>query len=319
MRRAPIIYLTALVTLVLSACTGSTGSSTPTPQDSYVVALGLSDNGANLQILDIGAVVTDNVNVSGLDVDISCATKQTFYSSQDIRIELLNDGCARLIGSNQNPQEQQAQQVAKSEGKGIWSPSIGAKIARLWAAFLRWVGRKWLTILAVVSFLFGVLGLRWVTKWLDRRQIQKYQRKVRIILAGVASAGKTDLWIAWRDGLAPKSDSAPSIGAKQSKNEPIRYGEFTLLPTVVDVAGTEPWELTKQLKIIDETAGARKKYVKKILVFVLSPCPQNQVNGASPIDQDYIAQQKGYASLPMAVIGGDDISIRRSDGHYVRI
>jgi hypothetical protein len=299
-----------MAVLSLTACNGSQGSSAPTPQDSYVVAVGLTNNGTGLDILSVGAVVAGNVNVIGLDVDMGCAGKQAFDSSQDIRIELLNDGCARLVGATRDPQEEQAQQAAKSAGKGIWSPSIGAKIARLWAAFLRWLARNWLTILAVISFLLALASVPWFFKWSEQRKIEKYQRRVRIVLAGVGGAGKTDLWIAWRDGLAPKSDSAPTVGTKPSIANPVRYGEFTLLPTVVDVGGPEPWELARQLKIMDETAGARRGHIRRILVFVLSPCPQNRINGSSPIDEDYIAQQKGYASLPMAIVGGDDVSIR---------
>lgn len=166
-------------------------------------------------------------------------------------------------------------------------------------------------IIALLSLFVAILGLSWVANRINKIILTKYERQIRIVVCGATSAGKTDLWIAWRDSAAPRSDSGPTVGSQTSITDPLPYGKFTLIPAITDIAGTEPWLLARKLRGDGKLSYSKSSRIKRILVFVVAPCRQNTVQpGENSYDQNYIAEQKGYAYLPMAIIAGDDTLAR---------
>lgn len=165
-------------------------------------------------------------------------------------------------------------------------------------------------IIALLSLIVGILGLSWVANRINQIILTRYERQIRIVICGATSAGKTDLWIAWKASAAPRSDSGPTVGFQTSISDPLPYGKFTLLPAITDIAGTEPWLLTRQLRGDGNLSYSKSKRIKRILVFVVAPCRQNTIQPENSYDQSYIAEQKGYAYLPMAIIAGDNTLAR---------
>jgi hypothetical protein len=306
-------FIAVLMVLLPAAC--SHAIPPPEPNDAYVITSGISKDGKTLHVVSVGSVDDEGVNVSGLDIDLSCADSQSFDSTSDLRIELLNAGCAKIIGNPMSPDEESAQQYAKANGIGEWSPSIGAKIARVWAAILRWFARDclrwfardWPIISSVVGLILGLLGLTWVTRAIEARRVRRLQKHIHIIIIGAKSAGKTLLWRAWRSNTEPRADAEPTIGSHDLEGvQEVPFGKFTIFPKVTDTGGSEPWLVMEQIRKVPAKA-------KIILVIVVAPCKTNEVNiNGSAYDKEFIAEQRGYANLPRALLGERD-STRRPD------
>ena len=304
-RKFTVGFIVLLIIWLPAACSHAI----PPPQlsDAYVIPSGISNDGETLHVVAVGSVDNEDVNVFGLDVDLSCAESQTFNDTSDLRIELLDAGCAKIIGTPRSANERAAQEDAKARGIGEWSPSIGAKIARVWAAILRWFARDWQIISTVVGILLGLLSLTWISKYIDKVRKQRLQKYIHVIIIGAVSAGKTDLWTAWRTNLTPKVDAKPTVGAHHLQGvRRVPYGEFTIHPTVTDTAGSEPWLLMEQIREVPAKS-------KIILVIVVAPCGKNEIeDGGNAYDKEFIAEQKGYANLPRAVLGERN-SVRKPD------
>jgi len=242
------------------------------------------------------------IDTTGLEVDVSCARQLLFSrtSLSTLRIEFLRFGCARLTTSQPIEAETKAEQEGKDNRWGLWAslPEVngtGAPTTNSDAVGLphtgAWVGRN---LFNIVSVILALLGLSWIAKIIDNW----WQRKrVDIIMTGLPGAGKTDLWIAWRDEAAPDSNSSPTSSLAESKMDPIPLGPKVLVPNVVDTAGADPASILNFMK-----RGRRRK---RVLIFVVAPTRLNK-SSSPAFDEDYILEQKGYSNLPRALIGARD-------------
>ncbi|GLY21842.1 GTPase domain-containing protein [Micromonospora sp. NBRC 101691] len=238
------------------------------------------------------------VNVSDMRIDPACAFDYYWYPNRNIRISLLRQGCATLLPGKGTAEEQEAQRLAPKPSVSASADPAGPgeTPSDTWPKVRAWLADNGLDALGVVLAIgFGITGFRW---YISRRD----NRKVRVLLAGAPSAGKSGLWRALKDGTAP-SGLTPSVGkSTPAKLDPIPFGPYTLYPAVTDTAGSEPW------LVLDEMGIRRsRKRQKLVLVVVASPVSgNNRVSTPGEFDDAFIERQQGYMSLPRGIIGSAD-------------
>lgn len=285
--------LVVIAALPIAACDSpqaDSGDSTPEPRGAYVVTTDWSQEGATLKGVSVGAVVAVTVDVSGLDVDLDCARRLAYRKVEEVRWQLLRQGCAEITGPAGDEEEKAAQEAAVRDGLGRWDPG-------LWARTTRWFTEHWQVVKDVFGFVVSILGLGFVTAFIGRMWAKRYEKRIHVVLLGSPGSGKTQLWRKWKDDSAPFADSRPTVGvARTPALEPVPYGKYTLIPRITDTAGSEPWEIRNQL-------NQSPRRAKRVLVFVLAPRADNAAGVGAGFDPRYVAEQKGYASVPRAVLG----------------
>ena len=300
------------------AISGFANPAPPTPASSpysFIFAYGISNNGNTLNVA-AGAQTNYNVNVTGLRVNLQCAKKTHFSSLANARTDLLTQGCAKIVGTPLDTAEENAQATAKSDHVGIWAVKPGRNqrtspgfIARSW----HWIEKHKLASISLVLAILAAPLLWKLAAWVAQLF---YKRKVNIIIAGVPAAGKTGLWIAWKDEyeLGPAGQIkglAPTVGVRRTGLEPVELRKWTLQPFITDTAGAEPWRVLEGIRRPRGLRGAiLQRRTKRVLVYVVAPCPQEEVASGDPFDTDYIKTQFGYTSLPVAIIGQGDPRIK---------
>jgi len=274
--------------LLLSGCSSNTAPSVSAPSTQFTK---LSDDGRVLAGVAFAGTSEIALDVSGLTVDFDCVSGRRFAGTDNAsyRISLLRAGCALITSNNVSAGEKIAQDAAKSDRVGRWAPAF-------WPFVGRWFSQNWDKALAVLSF--PLLG--WLLKnWIQKRR----QRQVHVVLAGHSAAGKTGLWTRWKKLVAPPHNLPPTSGAKVAQIAPFRYGEFTIMPKVIDTAGTEPWLMRDYLYSTPLRA-------KRVLIVVVAPCPLAATSNGDPVDTEYVAKQAGYMNLPLSVLGGRNYGVR---------
>jgi hypothetical protein len=266
----------------------------------------ISNNGRTLEIGE-GNETDYNIDISGLYVDLGCVENARLSNVSDIRAELLKQGCARIVGAPTDAAEQTAQAQAKANHIGLWSQPSGA------GKFVQWVKTHKLISIPSIGLLLAVLASPLL--WLLFRWIIKvfFRRKVNIIITGAASAGKTGLWMAWKDeyNAGEISGIPPTAGTHRAKIEPVMLDKWTLQPALIDVAGAEPYNVLQGIQSPRGLKGVVvRQRTKRVLLYVVAPTPEETKANGSPFDASYIAMQKGYAHLPVAIIGQHNPSIR---------
>jgi hypothetical protein len=146
-----------------------------------------------------------------------------------------------------------------------------------------------------------------------------YRRRIDIIIAGAAAAGKTGLWRAWKDeyslGASGQiADLAPTSGIQRAGIEKVMLEKWTLQPTLIDAGGAEPWHVLAGIQGTKGFKGVIRRRRKRVLLYVVAPCVDEEVASRDPFDESYIAKQEGYTSLPMALIRQPD---RKARPHLV--
>ncbi|TMR04991.1 GTPase domain-containing protein [Actinomadura soli] len=315
MRRFLIYFLLAIAILAVTAWSDPEPP-TPTPTRSfpYRGVFQLSDDGKTLSVSE-GTEVDYAVDVSGLEVNLACAKEFYLPDLRTIRTEILKNGCAKIVGSPLNSAERAAQDEAKRARRGIWgstpSPSSttrsqddGGMDA---GALFRWAKEHKLISVPGASLLLAILASPVLWKlggWLVARL---HRKRVRIIIAGVRGAGKTGLWTKLRREYESVSQLSPTRGKAEASIEPVLLRKWTILPTVVDTAGAEPWLVLQSMKRSRGIARMVERHrTKLVLLCVVAPCPEEELNGGDPFDREYITKQAGYMHLPMALIGQQD-------------
>ncbi|WP_431895448.1 GTPase domain-containing protein [Micromonospora haikouensis] len=260
----------------------------PEPRGAYVVTTDWSQEGTSLKGVSVGAVVAVEVDVSGLDVDLDCARKLAYRKVEEVRWQLLRQGCAEITGPDEDEDERAAQEAAVRDGLGRWDPG-------LWARTTRWLKEHWQVVKDVFEVVVGILGLGFVTAFIGKMWAKRYEKRIHVVLLGSPGSGKTQLWRKWKDDSVPFTDSRPTVGVARTPDlEPVPYGKYTLIPRITDTAGSEPWEIRNQL-------NQSPRRAKRVLVFVLAPRADDAAGAG--FDSRYVAEQKGYASVPRAVLG----------------
>ena len=307
-------------------------SSTPTPFNSFTFsgAYQLENNGNTLDV-GTGNEVEYHIDVSGLSVNLSCAKNFTLDLNA-VRVELLRNGCARIVGTARDPAEQAAQEQAKASHLGIWAPSASSSPTATagessptatagerhsWIAnFFHWINTHKLVSFSTGLAILGSPLLLMFLAWIVRLA---HKRKVNIIIAGVSAAGKTALWTRWREQYDPNPQ--PSTSRAVARLEPVELRKWTLQPKVIDTPGTQPEHMLAEILRPKGFRGAiAKSRTKHVLVYVVSPCSQQSAAPSGPFDAIYIAKQEGHASsLPLALVRQHDPRIKLEPRHHVRI
>jgi hypothetical protein len=267
----------------------------------------ISNNGDTLK-LAIGSETDYNIDISGLQVDLKCAESVSISSIYSVRVDLLRQGCARIIGVPANSTERNAQAQAQVSHLGLWTQPSGVTSLYQWIKTHKIISYSSTGLfLALISSPFILKLCRWIIDIF-------YRKKVRIILAGVASVGKTGLWTAWKDEYTAITQLHPTVGMQPTTIAPVMLERWTLHPTLIDAAGGEAWHVLKEiqgprgLRGIIGTISRRR--TKRVLVYVVAPCPQEDGAIGATFDAGYVGKQEGYASLPMAIIRQSDPKIR---------
>ena len=259
---------------------------------------GLDSSANTLTVYQYATPASVAVNVGNLSVDLTCARKNVWYDYADLRVALLRSGCAVLENREAASQaERDAENQAKNQGIERWAPYPKASAPQpeaspsRFSAFLAWLKDNWDGLLGTI---LGLLGLSWVAAKIDK--IRK-GRKIDVVLTGLPSAGKTDLWTAWRNDMAPRSNASPTAGARRMTDlEPVPFGRYTIYPEIVDTAGGDPSLVVQQLQ-------GKRRLAKQVLLVVLAPTRTNASSQQNAIDQSYILEQKGFINLPQALVG----------------
>ncbi|EWM18092.1 hypothetical protein KUTG_08396 [Kutzneria sp. 744] len=274
--------------LLLSGCSGERAPEVSPPSTQFT---SLSADGRTLTGIAFAGSAETGLDVSGLTVDFGCVRENSFAGTDgpSRRISLLRLGCAEITAGSSSPEERTAQDSAKADQLGHWAPGFPVSA-------LRWLGQNWDKALAVLGF--PLVG--WMLKILARR---KRERRVHIVLVGHSAAGKTGLWVRWKNRTTPRHDLPPSTGAKETQVAPFLLGRFTILPKIIDAAGAEPWLMRDYLYSTPMRA-------KRVLIVVVAPCPLATPTTPDPVDADYVSRQAGYLNLPLSVLGGDNFGVR---------
>jgi hypothetical protein len=266
----------------------------------YIQVQDQGNDDTSLKVIHYGPVEESSVDVSGLDVDIDCAKSHRFSEGSDVRIGLLSAGCAEISTSTPTDADQAAQAEAQAKKVGRWDDSDFAKfmdvLDKARTAIWKWTVENWVAAFGIVSGLIGIIGTFWFLRAF-------YNKRIITFLLGPPSVGKTDLWLAWRNGSAPASNSIPTTGRSNAQTVlPITFGKYTLSPEVIDAAGSEPHHAFDEFRRARFKARWKRKL---LLVMVLSPRPENRVAlGGGDVDMSYVDEQRGYVSLVGAVVGG---------------
>src|ERR1022692_4286695 len=94
--RAIFLLLTPFAFTILSHATGPTPSPTPFEQFPFLNAYQISDGGRTLDVGQ-GTEADYAIDISGLYVDLSCARSATISNISSVRIDLLKQGCAKIV------------------------------------------------------------------------------------------------------------------------------------------------------------------------------------------------------------------------------
>lgn len=273
-------------------------SASPIETPPYVLANQLS--GHTLTYLTITGATAGSVDISGMSVDLDCARSWTWTTGETLRVQLLEEGCAVLTTRTPAKDELTAQQQAQAAHLGRWASgpqtSNRSSGSHWFTNLLSWAVRNWYSGL---GFLIAVLGLSWVARAIDRFRTRGLRWTVEVVLAGPASVGKTGVWHALSRKVAPKP-SGPSVGvAKAVAPSPEPYGRYMLQPVYIDTAGSKPGDA------LDELQKAPRRH-KRVLIVVAAPCRQDIRPQGSVFDDNFVAEQRGYLSLPIALVGQAD-------------
>lgn len=296
-------------TLDRSTAVASETSTPSTPsklsRPPYVQFDALDDPG-KLRVVRVETSKDEIIDVGGLDVDIACARKWQFRGTPDaasIRVDLLELGCAKLTSATPAEAEKAAEAKGKKDKAGIWSTSAAPPPAPNpagvggWSRFVSWTVQNWL---ALLGLLLAIISVPWLAKGIDR---WRHRWRVDVLLTGLPGAGKTDLWTAWRDNMAPKADAKPTTAITTSTSlRPVRYGEFTMDPCVVDGAGSDPASMLNSIR-------RSRRRNRRVIVFVISARRQNTANDVA-YDHEFVVEQRGYANFPRAILGARDKRLR---------
>lgn len=272
---------------------------------------GLSNNGRTLEVA-VGTETNYGVDVSGLQVNLACANKISNLNLKTARIALLDKGCASITGTPLNSAESRAQAKAKAQKVGLWTP--GAKPTGTNPTGTKPAGNggliHWLLSHKLISFssagvFLAALNSPWLLRFFGWLLGFLHKRKVKIIIAGATSAGKTGLWTRWRDQY--DHNPSPTMSVNRSKLNPVELRKWTLEPVAFDTAGSQPQDV---LQGIIRPRGLQGKLwqarTKHVLVYVVSPTPTPTAAAGKQFDQVFIAKQEGYTHLPLALISNGD-------------
>ncbi len=262
-------------------------------------------------------VPVETVNISLSNIDVLVPTPALGYdalpldlkpiyigTSPDYRLLLLAQGTARILNeSAATAPEKEAQAAAQSARLGAWArlmpppeadrraerpnPRNRPHEANKLRGLLRSVfdfGRNWLLPLGLVSFVGGLLYKKFYI-----------QRRLRLLLLGQASSGKTALS---ERILDPEVEARKLLSLAQStrlerrkRNRHITHGRFELYPVVADVPGPRVGIAWDELS---------RKWFRPPHAIVLVVAPTG-LNTKGDQQEKYVHTQLGYAE---ALISG---------------
>jgi hypothetical protein len=297
----PLVVILFLTTLVCSTETTALAAQSDTRD--YLI----------IRKIEGGKIIYEKYDFSGQqELDVSDLTvwdkadhetlfNTFYYTSQDLRILLLQTGNARLNdASKASPTEVGAQERAQSNGVGMWkrtsSPtptsnsSPGNESSR-WVEWSKYWPLVWQAFVILASVgIVGALG-----RWLYKRFY--IQRRVKLLLIGEPSTGKTSLQLTLIDPHISKNEllnlETSKAVLKKKGHKHIPRGKFEILPKITDVPGSAFGS------VWDEVLESRSH----ALVILICPYRLNGLgkdgsrellNVVDDVDQRYVDLQLGY-------------------------
>ena len=122
---AVLLTIFSMALLLLAGCTSSEPEPDTVPENTRVT--GLSDDEKELTAVHEKGRSVTTIDVAGLDINMDCAEKVVFEGDgKDLRVRLLRSGCARLKTDSPSPDEVAAQDSARADQVGVWSPALRA-------------------------------------------------------------------------------------------------------------------------------------------------------------------------------------------------
>ncbi len=318
------LLLLPLIPLAATLLSGASSDSSPTPvgQIPYLFVNKLTNNDQTIEII-AGNLTEYAVDLSGLAIDAACAQKATLSSIDNVRVDLLTQGCAKIIGTPANTAEANAQASAIANKVGMWAPhrsprpnSSHRPKASVFASFVQWITKHKLISIPSIGLLLTALASPWLLRFAGWLMQLFLKRKVQIVIAGAVAAGKTGLWIAWKDeysiGASGQISNLPATAGKHSARlEPIMLQKWTLHPTLIDAAGAEPEHVLQGIRSPRGPRGViARRRTKRVLLCVVAPCSEEATTSGNVFDESYVSKQEGYMHLPMAILRQRDAAYR---------
>jgi hypothetical protein len=313
-----------LILILFGLAPASASPAPPSPYDTSSVLniLQISTaNGNQLQVAQFNGTYY-NVDISGLRVDLECAQNAKLSTLANIRIDLIRQGCARITGVPASQAEETAQSQAQASHIGLWArpePKPKPHPVSWFRHVVEWVKKHQLISATTIGLILTAAASPWLIRFVGWILAFFYRRRVDIIIAGARSAGKTGLWLAWKDEYNPGASGqitglAPTAGVEKARIDDVTLEKWTLVPTLIDAGGAEPWHVLEAIQGTSAFKRAMRRRRKRVLLYVVAPCVDEQVATPEPFDENYIARQEGYTSLPMALIRQPD---RKARPHLV--
>ena len=267
------------------------------------------DSSGNINAVIVYVTATDQksipVDTTNLEIvlDKGCYPRSGMYSdmpapeASDLRIQLLQQGCARLLNSTIAPSaEVEAQSSAQKYGIGNWSllwstpspsPSVTETqsppstnpgpglVRRIWNnSITQWLVGGFLSVGTIIAFV----------KWLYTRTAK--QRRALVIFTGDKSAGKTTLRNVFINPELSKYEllnTMPSHTISTERHERVNSKNITLISRIMDMPGGELYQVINELNKYEF-----HRYRKTVLVIVVSPTRTNVENA---LQFDFINEQ----------------------------
>lgn len=313
----PFIWLLLTAVFVID-CKGDAGSNKVGPQDSSQQTIFIEEIQKDYLIYGTYQKKdTNRLDISDLIVSEDIIGKgnplNTLYENKpDFKKELLVRGVAQLKFPETAPIDYKAaQQKAKDGQLYIWRVETPPRqITQTQVenqkprgpipdGTLQGIGNiMWKVVAFIVSLgAVGWLFLRYVGGSLYKKFW--LQRRMRLLIIGHKSAGKTGLCMRIIDPNVPRQqilDLETTPGKREERCEVIPIGRFEVHPILIDISGSKPsfvWDQFVHISIWDKLWHI--KMSKLVLLLVLSPTMQKENNPANKVlDEKFVYTQLGY-------------------------
>jgi len=273
----------------------------------------------DLADLELGKEIIDNPS----------ALRRVFRSPAQIKVALLDHGFAKLKDERSAPADLvQAQRTAQAQGLGLWKRSTPAPAVALshsqapqslqpsravegdgftatLARLTSLAGGLLNAVVWAISFCGGLIAVVLVFRnWLTRE-------RVTLLLMGESAAGKTWLWCRLKEPDIARADLPTELSRKTASGSlmyPKVYGHHVLIPTFVDLPGTQLGQQMTHMLNRRRFAQVRGLAWRRKVIWIVVVSPtRGDALAANDLDRDYMTLQLGYLALPAAALAAREV------------
>ena len=301
----PALHFTMVFLLLFVTLHSNTSNANPSDQwlyisavgDDYILYLSYRKEPEKKEIID-------DLILSKEIIGKSNPTEKVYVDIYNLKIDLLENGLAKLRNNDAPSDMKNAQQKAISAGKGIWAKPkpisditqnhtapetpresttkewIAQILNNVWDILLEWFVLLWKWIFGLASI--GLTGL--VAQYIYKKVF--LERKLRLLIIGEPSSGKTAIFSRILDPDVERQkilDLAPTQALRRVyRNAFCRIGRYVIHPYLSDVPGSA------FATVWDQFIKTRKQAI----LLVLAPSKLNVCSDG--FDEKYIYTQLGY-------------------------